>query len=81
MIRTSRADQKWLFHLEKDPTEKNNIVADYPEKVQLLEQLLDKHNLEQVESLWPSVLNAPILIDKHTGQEYEDDDEYIYWPN
>ena len=81
LIRTSRANQKWLFHLEKDPTEKNNIVADYPEKVQLLEKLLDEHNLQQVEPLWPSVVNAPILIDKHTGQEYEDDDEYIYWPN
>jgi uncharacterized sulfatase len=81
LIRTSRADQKWLFHLEKDPTEQNNIVADYPEKVQLLEQLLDTHNLEQVAPLWPSVANAPILIDKHTGEKYEKGDEYIYWPN
>ena len=81
LIRTSKAEQKWLFHLEKDPTEQKNLVYDYPDKVKLLEQLLDKHNLEQVEPLWPSVVNAPILIDKHTGQEYEKDDEYIYWPN
>ena len=81
LIRTSKADQKWLFHLKEDPTEKNNILADYPEKVQLLDNLLDKHNLEQSESLWPSVANAPVLIDKHTGQEYEEGDEYIYWPN
>ena len=81
LIRTSRADQKWLFHLEEDPTEQNNVLADYPEKVQLLDDLLDKHNLEQVESLWPSVANVPMLIDKHTGEEYEEGDEYIYWPN
>ena len=81
LIRTSKAEQKWLFHLEEDPTEQNNLISDYPDKVKLLEQLLDKHNLEQVEPLWPSVVNAPILIDKHTGQEYEKDDEYIYWPN
>ena len=71
LIRTSKAEQKWLFHLEEDPTEQNNLISDYPDKVKLLEQLLDKHNLEQVEPLWPSVANAPILIDKHTGQEYE----------
>ena len=81
LIRTSKAEQKWLFHLEEDPTEQNNLISDYPDKVKLLEQLLDKHNLEQVEPLWPSVANAPILIDKHTGQEYEKGDEYIYWPN
>jgi len=81
LIRTSRADQKWLFHLEEDPTEQNNVLADYPEKVQLLDDLLDQHNLEQVESLWPSVANVPMLIDKHTGEEYEEGDEYIYWPN
>ena len=81
LIRTSKAEQKWLFHLEEDPTEQNNLISDYPNKVKFLEQLLDKHNLEQVEPLWPSVVNAPILIDKHTGQEYEKDDEYIYWPN
>ena len=81
LIRTSKAEQKWLFHLEEDPTEQNNLVSDYPDKVQLLEQLLDKHNLEQVEPLWPSVANVPILIDKHAGEKYEKDDEYIYWPN
>ena len=81
LIRTSKAEQKWLFHLEEDPTEQKNLIYDYPDKVKILEQLLDKHNLEQVEPLWPSVANVPILIDKHTGQEYEKDDEYIYWPN
>ena len=43
--------------------------------------MLDAHNLEQAEPLWPSTVNAPILIDKHTGQKYEKNDEYIYWPN
>ena len=81
LIRTSRADQKWLFHLAIDPTEQNNIITDHPEKVILLDKLLDVHNLEQAESLWPSTVNAPILIDKHTGQKYEKNDEYIYWPN
>ena len=81
LIRTNKPNNKWLFHLDEDPTEQNNVAADYPEKVQLLEELLDTHNLEQVEPLWPSAINAPILIDKHTGKKYEKGDEYIYWPN
>ena len=81
MIRTNKPNNKWLFHLDEDPTEQNNVAADYPEKVQLLEELLDTHNLEQVEPLWPSAINAPILIDKHTGEKYEKGDEYMYWPN
>jgi len=81
LIRTNRPDQKWLFHLKEDPTEQNNLFTEFPEKASLLEQLIDIHNLEQAEPLWPSVANAPVLIDKHTGQKYEKNDEYIYWPN
>ena len=46
-----------------------------------LEKLLALHNSEQAEPLWPSVLDSPMLIDKHGGQDYEEGDEYIYWPN
>ena len=81
LIRTDKPDKKWLFNLDKDPTERINLAFSYPEKLVLLEELLDKHESEQVVSLWPSVLNAPQLIDKHGGQEYKKGDEYIYWPN
>ena len=37
--------------------------------------------LAQAEPLWPSVMRSPQLIDKHGGQEYEEGDEYLYWPN
>ena len=72
---------RWLFHLAEDPTERENLAADHPERVAALEALLDAHNAEQAEALWPSVINAPQLIDKHGGQPYEPGDEYIYWPN
>ena len=81
MIRTNKEDQKWLFNLNEDPTEKNNLVKNFPDKVNLLDSLLDDHNSEQLKSMWPSVINSPILIDKHFGEEYEEGDEYIYWPN
>ena len=45
LIRTSRADQKWLFHLDIDPTEQNNLITDYPNKVAVLDKLLNAHNL------------------------------------
>ena len=81
LIRTSNEDQKWLFNLNEDPTEKNNLVKNYPDKVNFLDSLLNDHNSEQLESMWPSVVNSPILIDKHFGEDYEEGDEYIYWPN
>jgi uncharacterized sulfatase len=81
LIKADRPDKRWLFNLDKDPTERNNLSKDNPTKVSQLEKLLDLHNSEQAEPLWPSVLDSPMLIDKHGGQDYEEGDEYIYWPN
>ena len=81
MIRTNDENQKWLFNLNEDPTEKNNLIKNFPDQVNLLDNLLDNHNSEQIESMWPSVMNSRILIDKHFGEDYEQGDEYIYWPN
>ena len=70
-----------MFNLKEDPLEKVNLVKENEDKVSELEILLAKHNAEQAETLWPSVVDSPQLIDKHGGQEYEEGDEYIYWPN
>ncbi|MDB2554541.1 sulfatase-like hydrolase/transferase [Porticoccaceae bacterium] len=72
---------KWLFNLALDPTEQNNLAADNLEKVAELETLLAAHNAEQVEPIWPSVFNAPQLIDKTSNEPFEEGDEFIYWPN
>ncbi|MBD3647360.1 MAG: sulfatase-like hydrolase/transferase [Pseudomonadales bacterium] len=81
LIRADIPDKRWLFNLAEDSTEKTNLADSMPGKVAELQALLDAHNAEQAEPLWPSVLNAPQLIDKHGGQEYKEGDEYIYWPN
>ena len=81
MVRADRPDKRWLFNLAEDPTEQNNLAAANPEQVALLEGLLAAHNAEQIEPLWPSVLDAPQLIDKDGSKTYEAGDEYIYWPN
>ena len=81
LIRADRPDTRWLFNLADDPTEQRNLASKEPEKLAELEALLAAHNAEQAEPMWPSIIDAPQLIDKHGGQEYEEGDEYIYWPN
>lgn len=82
LIRADRPEGAlWLFNLEQDPTEQNNVAAAHPQKVDELLALLTAHNAEQAEPMWPSVIDSPQLIDKHGGQPYEPGDEYIYWPN
>jgi uncharacterized sulfatase len=74
--------KKFLFHLAKDPTEQYNLVSKHPDKVIELDALLDAHNTEQIKPLWPSLLLAPQLIDKAGSyHQYQDDDDYLYWPN
>lgn len=87
LIRSEQADKpgalqkKLLFHLTEDPTEENNLREQRPDKVAELEALLAAHNAEQVESLWPSVMQFPQLIDKTSNAPYEEGDVYLYWPN
>lgn len=82
LIRADRPEHgRWLFNLADDPTEQHNLAAREPHKVAELEALLAAHNAEQAEPLWPSIVNAPQLIDRHGEQPYRAGDEYIYWPN
>jgi uncharacterized sulfatase len=88
--RTARPDKIWLFNLDTDPTEQNNVADKNPEQVQKMLAMLDEHNAEQVEPAWPALLESPVRIDKPIiNPEIEDEeydywdpgDEYIYWPN
>ena len=72
---------KWLFNLETDPIEQNNLAKVNVAKVAELEALLAAHNAEQAPPAWPSVINAAQRIDKHGGEPYTETDEYVYFPN
>ena len=74
-------DKRWLFDLNTDPTEQHNLAPAQPDQVAALEVLLDGHNADQAESMWPSVINGPQLIDKTEAESYVEGDEYVYWPN
>jgi arylsulfatase A-like enzyme len=81
MMVSDRPDKVWLYHLTKDPNEQTNLADQYPKKVAELQALLDAHNAEQAEPLWPCVIEGPIRIDKTSADPLDENDEYIYWPN
>ena len=71
----------WLFNLNADPTERNNLADARPDKVEELDALLAAHLAEQAPPRWPHRDSNPIAIDKHLNQPESPDDEYIYYPN
>lgn len=71
----------WLYDLAADPTEQHDLAAAEPELVEQLQAKLAIFNAEQGKSLWPSLLEAPVLIDKPLNRPQSPEDEYIYWSN
>lgn len=79
--RSSRPDRVWLFNLDNDPTEQMELSSQYPDRVLELNRLIDEHNAELPDPMWPSVVEMPVSIDKPLGDVERPDDEHIYWPN
>jgi arylsulfatase A-like enzyme len=78
---TERPDATWLFDMNADPTEQKNLASELPDRVARMQGMLAAHNAQQVEPAWPSLIEAPIPIDKDLTVPDAPDDEYIYWPN
>ena len=70
-----------LFHIANDPLEQDEVSAQNPAKVDQLTAMLDAHNQQQADPMWPSRMSIPIWIDKTPADKLSLDDEYIYWPN
>lgn len=73
--------KKWLYNLANDPTEQVNLTEKNPEKLAELLSLIKSHAVSGRGPIYPSTLQAPVMIDKPLNQRYEEGDEYIYWPN
>jgi uncharacterized sulfatase len=73
--------QTWLFDLAKDPGERENVAASYPEVVADLQARLAAHDAEMVPPLWGSGMVTPINVDKHHRQPQSPEDTYVYWHN
>jgi arylsulfatase A-like enzyme len=71
----------WLYDLSSDPTERNNLAEQRPDKVAELKALLDRHDAEQVKPLWPQLGLSPVMLDHSLVDPQRPDDEYVYWGN
>jgi uncharacterized sulfatase len=78
---SERPKKDWLFHLAEDPTEQRNLADAQPQRVAELKALLATHNAQMVAPAWPSLIEAPIMVDKTLDQPEAADDEYVYWQN
>lgn len=77
----ARPRKTWLYHLEEDPTERHELSAREPAKRAELKALLDAHNAQMAEPLWPSFLEMPVMVDKTLDQPELPGDEIVYWQN
>ena len=71
----------WLYNLAEDPTEQNNLAADYPDIKRQLLGLLEQHQADSVGPLYPSASQFPIMVDKTMAESFRHGDEYVYTPN
>ena len=78
---TSDPTQRWLFRLDEDPTEKTNLVDTHPQQVAELMTLLSEHNEFARKPLYPSVAELAVKIDKTLNNDFEEGDEFVFYPN
>jgi uncharacterized sulfatase len=80
--RAQRPQKTWLYHLDKDPTEREELSAKEPAKLAELTALLDAHNREMApKPLWPSFIEMPVMVDRTLDQPEQEGDEVVYWQN
>ena len=78
---SERPEKMWLFDMKADPTERTNLAAARPDKVQELSAILALHESQMVLPSWPALIEGPIAIDHPLGVPDRPDDEYVSWAN
>jgi uncharacterized sulfatase len=81
LIVSGKPDKQWLYNLQQDPTEKNNLASTQPERLGHMRAMLDAHHAKMPPPLWDSFIELPVTIDKTLDQPYREGDEYTYWSN
>ncbi len=79
--RSGTQDKVWLFNLNEDPTEQQDLSEQAPEKLAEMTAKLDAINARQGKPLWPSLIEAPIAIDRPLNTPQEEGETFIYWSN
>jgi arylsulfatase A-like enzyme len=78
---SERPKKIWLHNLRDDPTEQKNLADAMPAKVAELRAELHAIDAQQAKPLWPTLLEAPVRIDRPLGSPTAPGDEFIYWAN
>jgi arylsulfatase A-like enzyme len=78
---SERPKKTWLFDLNADPTEQNDLSAARPDKVAELTALLAQHEQQMAPPLWPALIEGAIAIDHPLNVAPSDSDEFVYWAN
>jgi arylsulfatase A-like enzyme len=71
----------WLFNIENDPGERNNLSEKYPQKVAELKEVLMQINSQQKPPLWNSLWEVPVVLDHSMRTPIKKDEEYFYFAN
>ena len=71
----------WLFNMEVDPTEQNDLSVSLPTELARMRQVLAAGQQDWVAPAWPQSIATPIPVDKHLDQRLESSDEVIFWGN
>ncbi len=72
--------KEWLFDLSADG-EWSDLLAAHPDIAARLRSVLESHNSEQAEPLWPWSGATANNVDRDLSQEDQPDDEFAYWSN
>ena len=73
--------QTWLFNLNEDPTEREELSATRPEKLAALKTVLDRLDSEMAEPLWPPLMETNIAVDYTLDKLPDEPYETIIWSN
>ena len=73
--------RRWLYNLNDDPTEQNNLIDSQPDRAELLMQALYEIDGQMSEPLWPGLTDREVSIDFTLENEPEGEHETIIWTN
>ena len=73
-------EQEFLFDLQNDPYETNNVIEENIAVAKLLNEMLDDHVNSLPDPIWPQSVIKPVSVDS-TETKYKVGDQLIYWPN
>ena len=71
----------WLFNLNEDPTEQNNLSSSHPQQLNDLKKALYNLDQQMIEPLWPNLVEIPIAVDYTVNARPQEDHETIIWAN